>query len=122
MRNGCKSPIQLSKRGGQWNGCTAFTRGMKKEEAERTAVEQGDRPLGDEEQEFQIVKINEKKNEYKREDESEEEERQAETNPGTDEDGTVLPVVQEPPPIQPLNPSILSNSILTSVLTIQKAH
>ena len=36
---------------------------------------------------------------------------------GTDEEDNVQPVVQEPPPRQPLDPSILNNSILTSVLT-----
>ena len=35
---------------------------------------------------------------------------------GTDEEDNILPV-QHPPPRQSLNPSILSNSILTSVLT-----
>ena len=86
----------------------AFTKGKEKEEAERTAVEQGD---GDDEQEFQRTKINGKKTKEKKR------KGKRKRIQGTDEEDNVLPVVQEPPPRQPLNPSILSNSILATALT-----
>ena len=72
-----------------------------REEAERTAVEQGD---GDEEQAFHRAKINGKK-------------KAKEKKGRKGKRG-----VQEPQPRQPLNPSILSNSILTSVLTINSRY
>ena len=83
----------------------AFTKGKEKEEAERTAVERGD---GDEGQEFQKGKAkakSKKKRKGKR--------KRVE---GTDEEDDTSSV-QGPPPRQPLDPSILNNSILTSVLT-----
>ena len=83
----------------------AFTKGKEKEE-ERTAVEQG------EEQESQRAKINGKKKAK----EKKKRKGKRKRIEGTDEEDNVLPVLQEPPPRQPLDPSILSNSILTSIL------
>jgi transcription factor IIIB 90 kDa subunit len=88
----------------------AFTKGKEKEEAERTTVEQGDR---DEVQESQKAKINGKKKAK----EKKKRKGKRKRIEGTDEEDNVQPVVQEPPPRQPLDPSILNNSILTSVLT-----
>ena len=87
----------------------AFTKGREKEEAER-AAEQGN---GDEVQESQRAKINGKKKAK----EKKRRKGKRKRIEGTDEEDNVLPVVQEPPPRQPLDPSILNNSILTSVLT-----
>lgn len=84
----------------------AFTKGKEKEEAERTAVEQGDGEV----QEFQRAKINGKKKAK----EKKKRKGKRKRIEGTDEENNV---VQEPPPRQPLDPSILNNSILTSVLT-----
>ena len=85
----------------------AFIKGKEKEEAERTAVD------GDEEQESQRAKINGKKKAKEKKKRKDKRKRIQ----GTDEEDNVLPVVQEPPRRQPLDPSILNNSILTSVLT-----
>jgi hypothetical protein len=91
----------------------AFTRGKEKEEVERTAVEQSDRPLGDEEQKFQIVKITRRRKRKRRRG------GKASGNESKVQMKKALfcLLFREPPPIQPLNPSIQSNSILTSVLT-----
>jgi transcription factor IIIB subunit 2 len=88
----------------------AFTKGKEKEEAERTAVEEGD---GDEVQESERAKINGKKKAK----EKKKRKGKRKRNEATDEEDNVQPVVEEPPPRQPLDPSILNNSILTSVLT-----
>ena len=86
----------------------AFTKGKEKEEAERMAVEQGD---GSEEQGLRNGKINGKKAKEKKRRKGKRKRVES-----TDEEDNALPVVQEPPPRRPLDPSILSNSILTSVL------
>ena len=88
----------------------AFTKGKEKEEAERMAVEQGDR---DEEQASQEAKIKGKKKAKEKKKRKGKRKRFEDT----DEEDNTLPVVQDPPPRQPLDPSILSNSILTSALT-----
>jgi transcription factor IIIB subunit 2 len=87
----------------------AFTKGKEKEEAERVAAEQED---GDEEQEFPKGKKKGKKKV------KEKEKRKGKRNrsESTDEEDNDLPVVHEPPARQPLDPSILKNSILTNVL------
>ena len=85
----------------------AFTKGKGKGDAERTAVEQGD---GEEDQEFQKEKVQRKKKVKERNRKGKRKRVE-----GTDEEENVLPVIQEPR--QPLDPSILSNSILTNVLT-----
>ena len=86
----------------------AFIKGKEREEAERSAVEQGD---GDEEEELRRARINGKKK-------AKEKKRKGKRKriEGIDEEDNVL-TVQQPPPRQSLDPSILSNSILTSVLT-----
>ena len=90
----------------------AFTKGKEKEEAERMVVEQGE---GDDEvQDSQRGKINGKKKAKEKRKKRKGKRKRIE---GTDEEDDVQPVVQEPPPRQPLDPSILNNSILTSVLT-----
>ncbi|KAF8800742.1 cyclin-like protein [Phlegmacium glaucopus] len=90
----------------------AFTKGKEKEEAEKAAAEQGDGD-GDEEQEFQNAKAK-RKAKAKEKKKWKGKRKRVE---GTDDEDDTLPVVQEPPPRQPLDPSILGNSILTSVLT-----
>jgi len=86
----------------------AFTKGKEKEEAERAVGEQGD---GDEEQEFQNAKVKGKAKQKKK---RKGKRKRAE---GADEEDDASPTVQEPPPRQPLDPSILNNSILIGVLT-----
>ena len=87
----------------------AFIKGKEREEAERTAVDQGD---GDEDQ---GAKINGKKKAKEKKKRKGKRKRVQGTD--DDDEDNVLPVVQEPPPRQPMDPSILNNSILTSVLT-----
>ena len=72
----------------------AFTKGKEKEEAERTAVDQDHEEQG----------LAKRKGKRKRVED-------------TDEEDNAPPVIQDPPFRQPLDPSILSNSILTGVLT-----
>jgi transcription factor IIIB 90 kDa subunit len=80
----------------------AFTKGKEKEEAQRMAVEEGER---DEEQASQEANIKGKKAKEKKKRKGKRKRIEEDT------------VVQDPPPRQPLDPSILSNSILTSALT-----
>ena len=88
----------------------AFTKGKEKEVAGRTAAALGDE---DEDQESQRAKINGKKKAK----EKKKRKGKRKRNQGTDEEDNALPVVQEPRPRQPLDPSILNNGILTGVLT-----